>query len=91
MEARGNLDDPCHRNAVRLEFFCQNFRAVHETVTGDVDINIHGLGSFNHRDPLRRVRRPHGWEYPVEVRLAHEQDLLRREIDDEVSPCVGSA
>jgi len=91
VQSCGLSDDCDQRLPVRLELLFEHVRRIDETVPRHVIVDIHGLCTLDHRDPFRRERRAHRREDSVQIRLAHEEDLLGGQIDGEVASGVGPA
>ena len=51
-------------------------------------LDVHRQRAIDHLDPLRRIRRAHRRKHAIEIRLAHEQDLLLRQVDHQVAAGV---
>ena len=66
-------------------------RLLDEAVPGHVDVDVHRQRAVDGLHPFRRIGGAHRRKHAVEVRLAHEQDLLLGQIDHQVAAGVRAA
>src|SRR6185503_18809854 len=84
VKARGFRDDLLDGVPICGQIGLERLRIIDETVAGDEPYGVDRLGVLERLNPLGGIGGPHRGKEPVQVRLAHEQHFVLRQIHAQV-------